>query len=249
MNRLYANILNESHKLYARKITKITLLLTVAAPVLAALLVTSFQRNTGIILGDGSHFLLMMLDLFTSFLLPFFLFVTIADLFTGEAASNTLTNVLVRPISRTKIFASKVAVIALYTLFCLALMWLGSTIVGFFFDSGNVFDTLLASSASYFLAFFPMLAVGLIAVCLVMWVDHSVSALALCLLIYTAARLLPFFYPQAVSWTAFDYTDWHEMWIGNGATWGQLLQVSTLLLSNCIIGYTAGWYRFEKKQF
>jgi len=249
MHRLYANVLNETEKLYRQKKTKVIVVLTVLVPVLSAFLMNSVQQNLGIVLGEGRDFPLIMLSLFTAVLLPFILFMMAADMFSGEAASRTLKNMLVRPIARSKIFVSKVLVIALFILAELGIIWLTSFVTGLFMTSESMLPVIFEGIMAYELSFFPMMVLGLIAVLIAVCVDSSIGAFALSTLVYIVAKLLPYIFPQAAAWSAFTYTDWHMMWIGNAVFTGNLIQVFTLLLSSCIISFTAGWYLFEKKQF
>jgi len=249
MQLLLANVLNEAEKLIHQKKTRAALLLTIAVPVLSALLLDRLHSNTGVVLISSASFPISMLRLFTSVLLPLFLFMTVAEMFSGEVASRTMKHVLVRPIARAKIFASKVIVIALFILGHLGILWLISVLIGTFLDSTGVLNGFFEGVMGYLAAFAPMLAIGLIAVFISIWVDSSVGSLALCMFIYIAAKLLPFIFPQVATWSAFSYTDWHMMWMGNGATYANLFPVFIFLLSNCIISYTMGWYLFEKKQY
>ncbi|USG65025.1 ABC transporter permease [Brevibacillus ruminantium] len=249
MQLLYASTLNEAEKLLWQKKTKVVLLLSMLVPVISAMLLSRFQSNTGIAFGAGTAFPLLMLNLFTTVLLPLFLFMTVADMFAGEAASRALKNVLVRPISRVKIFTSKLLAMALFLFVQLAIIWVSSTLAGLFLDSSAVFSGFLESAGAYLAASLPLMAMGLFAVLLSLCWHSSVGAYASCMVVYLAAKLLPYLFPQAATWSFFSYTDWHMMWIGNAASFQTLFPVFVFLLSNCIMGYTAGWYLFERKQF
>ncbi|MFM1651609.1 ABC transporter permease [Brevibacillus sp. B_LB10_24] len=246
MHSLYANVLNETHKLFRQKRTKLALLLTVLAPVLSAVLLDSFHSNTGIFF--GRDFTLLMLGLFSTVFLPLFLFMTAADSFAGEVAARTLKNVLVQPIARSKIFASKVIAITVFTAALLAIVWLVSLLAGLVFVGGITWRGLADSLTAYPAAFVSMTAVGMAAVFVAQWFRSGVGAFALCVFLYIAAKLLPFIFPQMAAWSIFSYTDWHMLWIGNAASFGRLFNAFVFLLSSCIITYTAGWYLFEKKQ-
>lgn len=247
MHSLYANTWNETYKLFARGKTRLTLVLTALIPIAAAFMAGTVQSGAGI--AAGSDFALRMLGLFTALLLPLFLFMIAADLFAGEVAARTMKNVLVRPIARSSVFASKVLAMAIWLAVLLALLGIVSAAAGLLLREPlaptGLFDALLAYAA----AFVAMLAIGLLAIFVAQWFGGSASALVLCLFLFIGAKLLPFWLPQAAVWSMFSYTDWHTLWLGSAIPFGTVSNVFVFLLANCIISYTAGLFLFSRKQF
>jgi ABC-2 type transport system permease protein len=247
MHSLYANLRNETEKLWTRRITKGFLLLTLLLPVISAILLAALQNNIGVIGGLGSNLPMLMLSLFTFALLPLFLFVTAADSFTGEVAARTLKLVLLRPITRAKVFASKVLAIAVYIAVHLGALWIASVLSGSFIPGGDVTGGLLDSIQAYTASFLPMIAIGLITVLIAQCFNNSTGAMALIIFIYAAAKFIPFIVPQVSMWSVFSYTNWYVMWVGNGASISKLLNSFVLLLGYCIMAYTAGLIIFDRK--
>jgi ABC-2 type transport system permease protein len=248
MNSLYANLRNETEKLWTRRITKGFLLLTLLLPVISAILLAALQNNIGVIGGLGSNLPMLMLSLFTFALLPLFLFVTAADSFTGEVAARTLKLVLLRPITRAKVFASKVLAIAVYIAVHLGALWIASVLSGSFIPGGDVTGGLLDSIQAYTASFLPMIAIGLITVLIAQCFNNSTGAMALIIFIYAAAKFIPFIVPQVSMWSVFSYTNWYVLWVGNGASISKLFNSFVLLLAYCIMAYTAGLIIFDRKQ-
>jgi ABC-2 type transport system permease protein len=248
MHSLYANLRNETEKLWTRRITKGFLLLTLLLPVISAILLAALQNNIGVIGGLGSNLPMLMLSLFTFALLPLFLFVTAADSFTGEVAARTLKLVLLRPITRAKVFASKMLAIAVYIAVHLGALWIASVLSGSFIPGGDVTGGLLDSIQAYTASFLPMIAIGLITVLIAQCFNNSTGAMALIIFIYAAAKFIPFIVPQVSMWSVFSYTNWYVMWVGNGASISKLLNSFVLLLAYCIMAYTAGLIIFDRKQ-
>ncbi|RKN80600.1 ABC transporter permease subunit [Paenibacillus ginsengarvi] len=242
---LYASTHNETSKLFYQTKTKLTVVLTVLVPVAAAFLLGRVQ--TGIGLSLGRDFPELMLGLFTAVWLPLFLFMAAAESFAGEYADRTIKLVLLRPISRAGAFASKVLALLLYLAALLAVVWLVSVAAGLVLDGGATLAGLPGSIAAYAAAFVAMSAVGTAASFVAQWLRSGVGTLALCVFLYVAAKLLPFFFPGTAIWSFVTYTDWHTLWVGETAAAGKLLQIFGFLLSSCIISYTAGWYMFERK--
>lgn len=248
MHSFYANVRNETEKLWTRRRTKGFLLLTLLLPVISAILLAAMQNNTGVIGGLGSSLPMLMLSLFTFALLPLFLFMTAADSFTGEVAARTLKLVLVRPITRAKVFASKVLAVAVCIAVYLGALWIASVLSGWFIPGGDVTGGLPDSIKAYTASFLPMAAIGLVAVLIAQIFNNSTGAMGLIIFIYAAAKLIPFIFPQASVWSVFSYTDWYVLWVGNGVSLSKLLYSFVLLLAYCIMAYTAGLIIFDRKQ-
>lgn len=248
MHSLYANVVNEWEKTWARRRTKGFLLLTLLLPVTAALGLAAVQNRSAFVSGLGDNLPLIMLGLYTFAVLPLFMMMTAADAFSGEAASRTLKLVLVRPITRAKIYASKVLAIAAFVAVQLAALWVVSSLAEWLVSGGGSARAWLDNLQAYAAAWLPMMAIGLIAAFIAQWFRQSTGAMALLLLLYAAAKLLPVLLPQLAVWSVFSYTDWHRLWIGGGAQAAKLANTAALLAAYCIMAYTAGWVLFERKQ-
>jgi ABC-2 type transport system permease protein len=198
--------------------------------------------------GLGNDLPLLMLSLFTFALLPVFVFMTAADTFTGEVQARTLKLILMRPITRAKVYASKVLTLAIYIAVQLGTLWLASVLTALFIPEGAVSGVFWDSIKAYTASFLPMLTIGLIMVFIAQFFNNSTGALAFIILLYAAAKLIPFLVPQASIWSAFSYTDWYVLWVGNGASISKLLHSFVLLLAYCIMAYTAGLIMFDKKR-
>ena len=247
---LLANTVNECHKMWTRRRTKGFLLLTLIMPTIAALGLAFMQDRLAAAAGLLGHNLpLIMLSLYTFAILPLFAAMSAANSFAGETAARTLKLALLRPIARGKVYASKVLAIAAGIVAQLAALWVVSTLAAWLADgSGAAAGAWPDNLQAYAAASLPMIAIGLVAVLIAQCFRQSTGALALFILLYAAARLLPFALPQLAVWSVFSYTNWHAMWVGGGAAAGKLANTSVLLLAYCIMAYTAGWMLFERKQ-
>ncbi|WP_199620233.1 ABC transporter permease [Paenibacillus alkalitolerans] len=239
MYSLYASALNETEKLWKRKRTKVFLLITLIVPAVSVILLGGLA---------GSGLPMLMLNLFTFSVFPLFLFMSAVESFSGEEASGTLKLVLVRPITRTKVFASKVLALVFYIAVLLGLLWIASMLLGAVVSGGSLTEGMSDSMKAYAAAFVPMIAVGLIAALVAQCIRSTTGAIGLLVIMYAAAKLLPVVYPQASVWSVFSYTNWHVLWVGTGAAANRLLNAFVILLSYCIMAYTAGSMLFERKQ-
>ncbi|WP_066070371.1 ABC transporter permease [Neobacillus soli] len=241
---IIANILNETEKLWKHNRTKGFLLLAILLPVISAIILHYLPNNLGI----GSNLPMLMLRLFTFSLLPLFLFMSASEAFSGEVASNTLKLGLVRPITRAKVFASKVAAITIFLAILLGVIMITTIISGWLVPGGDYASGLLDIFTAYAAAFIPLMAIGCVSVFIAQFFNKSSGALVTMILIYTAAKFVPFIFPALSVWSIFSYTNWYVLWIGNGAPFVKLANSFILMLSYCIMAYSAGVILFEKKQ-
>ncbi|MEK0315816.1 ABC transporter permease [Cohnella sp. 56] len=248
MNSLYANFLNEIERLSRRRKTQGFALLTVLLPVLAAWALTAMPDGSAVQSALAGNLPMLLLQPFALALLPLFLFMTAADLFAGEVAAGTLKLTLLRPITRAKVYASKALALAFYAAVLLAALWIAAAASGVLIAGGEAGQGLAGSLKAYAVTLLPMIAAGWLATLVSLSVGSVGGALALMLLIYAAAKLLPFILPQAAVWSAFSYTDWQVLWAGDGAPAGSLLRASGVLIAYCIMAYTAGVVLLERKK-
>ncbi|NHC21409.1 ABC transporter permease subunit [Bacillus sp. MM2020_4] len=238
-------MLNETEKLWKHKRTKGFLLISIFIPIITVIILLFLRNN---ILGLGSNLPMLMLRLFTFFILPLFLFMSASESFSGEVASNTLKIGLVRPITRAKVFASKVGAITTFLAILLGVLMITTIISGWLLPDRSTANGLLDVVTAYGVAFIPLMAIGFVSVFISQFFNKSSGALATMILIYAAAKLAPFIIPGISVWSLFSYTNWYILWIGNGASIAKLTNSFILIGSYCIMAYSAGLILFEKKQ-
>ncbi|WP_248929950.1 ABC transporter permease [Paenibacillus hamazuiensis] len=245
MQRLYASTVNEAEKLLRQRRAKFAAIVTIAVPIIAALALDGLRVSVGIDL--GRDFPLWMLNLFAATLLPLFLFTAVAETFTGEHAARTVKTLLLRPVARWKLFAAKMGAIALYMALLVGILWMVSTLTGLLLNADATLRGLADNLQAYSAAFVALLSMSAIAAAIAQLFRSTTPVLACCVVLFVAAKVLPFVWPQAAVWSVFSYTDWHTLWIGSAVSAGKLAQVFVFLLSGGIIGYTTGSYLFEKQ--
>ncbi|KNZ69936.1 membrane spanning protein [Thermincola ferriacetica] len=248
MNRIIVNSVNETQKIFQRKKTVVFLIITVLVPAGTAALFVFGQNALGIFAVNSASFPISMLGLFSSLLLPLFIFSMAADLFSGELGDKTLKLTLTRPVTRFKVFLSKNIAIAFFVVVSLALLFVVSVIAGFFLNGGalsltDLFQTLLA----YIMAVVPMLVLGIIGVFLAQFFRNSGAALITSVFVYLAGKATPFLFPTLAKVSPFSYTDWYMMWTGSAVSAGRLINTFLIMLSHSLILFALGFSLFDKK--
>ena len=158
--------------------------------------------------------------------------------------------VMVRPITRFKIYLSKIMALGLSTVLLLALILIFTLISGIFLG-GNGSEYLSGLSGgikAYMAAIVPMISLAIAASFIAQFFKSSSGALTTSIFVYITARLLPVVLPSASKVSLFSYTNWHEMWLGSLAAPEKLLYAFLIMLSSCIILFTLGYYLFDTKE-
>jgi hypothetical protein len=248
MNNLFANVNNEMDKMFHKKKTLSLLLVTALIPVGMAMLLLLFKSKVGILGIRAVDFPITILGLFTNLFLPLFVFMWTADSFAGEVGEKTLKLLVLRPISRIKIFTSKILSIGLSVGIFLAILLLLSFVTGLFLGGGNGWWIgFLNDLKAYFLAIFPMVSLGIVAAFIAQFFKNSSGALTTSIFIYIAAKLLPLVVPNSTKLLLVTYTDWHLLWLGSlPAT--TLLISFMFILSYGVIFFSAGLYSFISRE-
>lgn len=250
MNSIQASMTNEITKLLFRRKTVFFLGLTAILPFAGIWMVSRLQTGFGITAVSVADFPVLMLNLFSALLLPLLIFMAAADLFAGEQQDGTAKITLTRPISRFNIYVSKHLALLLYIGVYAAMGFACSVVASWFLPfEGSSLPRLLQSVLAYGAAVVPMAAIGFLAVFAGQWFKNGSGALTVTILLYGLAKLASFLFPQLMTYSPTAYTDWHMLWIGEIVSWGKIGGIFSLLLSFCVLSFTAGFYLFDKKQW
>ncbi len=250
MNILQANLINETQKMFKKSKVVACFIISAIIPVGIALLVALLHEKVGILAVGPAGFPVFILGLFTSILLPLFIFMWAADIFAGEVGEGNLKIVLVRPISRFKIYLSKIMALGLATCSLLAVILIFTLLAGIILGgSGSAYLAGLGNGLkAYLAATVPMVSLAITAAFIAQFFKSSSGALTTAIFIYIAARVLPVVLPAAAKVSLFSYTNWHTMWLGSLAAPEKLIYAFLIMLSSCIIFFTAGFYLFDTKE-
>jgi len=250
MALLRANTINELVKLTARRKTLLFLLLAVLIPFAGLPVVTRVQSGFGITAVSSADYPVAVLGLLTLFVVPLLIFLSVSDLFSGEFGDRTIRAMLVRPVSRLKIFTSKVLAVALLTAAQLAAGFAASAAASLLLpvSPDGRMAAIGEAAIAYAAAFVPMAAIIAAAAFAALWFRNGSGALAVCILLYAAAKLLGFFFPELAAYSPAAYTDWHLLLLQGSVPFGKLAAVFSFLLGCGIVFYTLGYYLFDKKE-
>ena len=248
MVNLFANILNESDKIFQRKKNLAFLMFSVVIVPGAGALFAFGEKELGIFAVTSSAFSILILSIFTSVLLPIFIFSISAELFSGEIGDKTIKATLTRPISRFKVYLSKIISIGLYIIITLCLVLLTSALTSSVLGRGLIeSDALSQTVLAYFVAIVPMIFLIITAAFVNQFFSNSGAALSTLIIMYIGAKITPFLSPTLGKINPFSFTDWHIMWVGNQIVINKLFSVFSIFAGGCLILFAAGFLWFDRR--
>jgi ABC-2 type transport system permease protein len=242
------NLKNEWNKLIRKRSTIVLLCLSALFPLLAGPAVQMLQNRFGFTAFDGESFPLVILGIAISFYLPLLLSLGISDMFAGEQEQKTLFFLLVRPISRFKIFTSKIMCTGIYLFLILMIVYVSSILTGVIWLENFTFHGVLLGFSAFLLSWFPLMALGMLLVFLVLWFGSSSKALTFSILLYLVMIVVTFLFPTIAQWLPAYDNDWYQRWMNSGFNI-VVVGRGIYLLSFCTLFFTLGYYKFNQKQF
>lgn len=247
MNNLKANIINEVQKLFLKKKISVFLIITAIICFLSAFFISSIQQKLVFIAIDSVSFPLMTLSIFTNIFLPLFIFMTVAELFSGEVGDRSLKLVLIRPISRLKIFISKNIAIAIYIIINLAVVFIVSMLSGMLLN-GEASVNIPNVMFSYFIDVIPAVVLALFASFISQFFKSSSGAIITSILCFIGVKILSLFVSGLNNTIFTSYLNWYSIWTIGQYSFLGTINTLFMVLSYGVIFFTLGYYFFDKKE-
>lgn len=249
MKAFYANVFNEIQKLISKKKTVVLLSIDVIIPMAAALVVSTLQNSIGINPLNANQFTVFILGIFTNYILPLLIASVAVDTFSCEFGDKTLKIILLRPISRFKVFTSKIICIGAYIIVNLFIVFIVSSILGFIIKGNERFLYNFSSGLfEYFVSVVPMFCIAIAAGFIAQFFKSSSGALVISIIIYIALSATSIFFPSIIKIFLTSYTDWYLLWLGSSNLGREICNDFIIILSYCMIFFAGGFYLFDKKE-
>ncbi len=251
MNKVKAVINFETRKILARKKTIVLMIISALIPGVLAGLVLTVQNQVGILALGSVDFSIWVLGFFCSIFLPLFIFMWTADSFAGEVEDLSIKSVLLRPVSRFKIYLGKITAILVSIIINLAVVLVFSQLASMFpgiLRPATTPGGFGLAAGAYLLAAIPLIFLAIAASFLAQFFKGSSSALIALILLFIIARALPFLSPAAGKCLPTFYLDWYMLWLGSTPAWGQIVNALIFMLGSGIISFALGCYLFDRKE-
>lgn len=238
--------LNELNIIFSKTKSKVFATILTIIPIIIFLLYLVAKNKLGIFVLSETEFSLGILSKISTFLLPLFILVMSIDIFCEELPEIAI----LRPISRYKVYISKILAVTIYSFILLIGVFAISTILSFFVlligDNLNVFFiNFLKSLFSYIIAGILMSQLSIIVSFFAQLFKSTSGTILFMIILYIALNFTMWFYPDISFLYPLTYitSTFYFSDISN------LLYTLMILFSYSIIFLSSGIFIFDKKEY
>lgn len=245
MSNLKAAYLNELYKISKKKKLFVAGILSVALIGILGLILTGINNLAGIGMMFKGEFAILILPFFEYSIIPLFTAFIAIDMFSGEFANDTIKLTLTRPISRTKVYLSKVYACATFIGGFLLFTMLVAVVISLFgeFSLSSLVKILL----SYISTFVPLFVFSLLVMLVSNFARGSASAFLISIVLFLAFKGLEFGFPAYKSFFFTSAFDWYKLFIGNYFNFSKILRLFLIFAGYGTAFLFGGIYLFDKR--
>lgn len=252
MTTFIASLQNELMKIFTRKKFFVLLIIEILICILCGGVnyligkASAGAVSTSLML---SNMPMNMLSFFIQIYVPLMILMASSDLFASEVQDGTIRASFMRPVSRFKLYASKVTAITIMAVIYLAILFVLTTIMKLVGGSGVASATgIVDSFFAYFLDIFPIIVLVLFAAMLNQLLNSPSLSIVICVIIYIGLYILGIIVPQASGLLFTGYLQWHNLWLGVTLPFGAMLSKIGLIFGYGLVFGCIGYYLFERKE-
>ena len=248
MESFKASFAVEVEKMYRRKKAVLILIMSILIIIFVQLITTIIRSNLGIIGTTASGFPITVLAVFSKTILPLFTALVVIDTFTGEFANNTMKIAITKPVTRLKIYTSKLAATGFFVLANLIAVMVLSIIVGavFSIETFTLVGTLRAIAA-YLFTFVPIMVIAVVIAFLANVFKSSVTVFFMSIIVYGISQVFGVILTSYSNIFITTSLDWYKLWIADSLPFGEIIRQILYMTAYVLIFFTAGFYKFDKR--
>lgn len=189
---------------------------------------------------------MLFLPILVSVILPLIAMMSVCDLFAGEYHNSSIKAQLMRPVTRFKIYISKLVASFVLCGIVAVVMYGVLAICGYIYGDASGVGY---AAAAYALDMIPVFVLILMSALINQVAKSPVSAMFLCLIIYIGAKVLGYFSIGVSGLLFTSYMEWHRLWLGVTLPFEALLSKVSLILGYGITFFSGGYLLFIKNEF
>lgn len=249
MEELKGASINEIERLFKKKKAYVAAIISILSIIIGQLVVIGFRLGTGSRAADRAEFPLLVLSIYINTILPLFTALVTIDMFTGEFSQNTIKIALLRPISRLKLYFSKIIAITFFVFINLLLVMALSTLAGMFFNPGTMsIKELLRILLAYTVSMLPILTITLILVFIANLFKNGVVAFLVSTILYIAMKAFEIYNNSYKIIFITSTLGWYSHWTGSEIPIDSLVREFLVMFACSLMAFSAGFYLFDKKE-
>ncbi len=246
MSIYIANLRGELQKLFSHKKYYVFAILAMGICLISLGIKLLVMRVSGGNIDLRTQSMAMELQgFFLKIWIPFIIFLGASDLFGSEYQDSSIKALLGRPISRFKIYASKISAVYILAVVSLFEVFVVSEVLGLI--NGGI-SRLGIDFLAYILDCIPMLVLVLMATFINQFGKSSTFSMFLCIIVYIAAQVGGIFISNLSGLLFTGYLQWHSLFLGATIPVFVLIQRVALLLGYGLVFFSGGYYLFLSKE-
>lgn len=246
MSNLKAAYINELFKISKKKKIVVASLLSIALVAVIAVILGTINGFTGVGMLFTGNFAIFILPIFEHTIIPLFTAFIAIDMLSGEFANDTIKLTLTRPVSRFKVYVSKVLACATFLGLFLAFTMLMAIVISLFGDFSAT--ALIKIVLAYLVTFVPLMVFALMVMLISNFSRGSASAFLTSIVIFLVFKGLEFVFP---AYSSFLYTsgfDWYKLFVGHYINLGKILRLLFIFTGTGAVFFFGGYLLFERKE-
>jgi len=247
MNAVLTGIKNEIFKIFSKKKFALLFLLSIFITLSVVSANLAADKRLGGPILNYSTIPVTVLDFLTSAFLPLFILMLTSDLFSGEFSDNSIVLSLVRPITRSKLYISKIIAMGVGILILLFGTFVLSELASLM--GGNINSCLIklpSNFTAYVSAFVPMFLIAVITAFAAQFTKNGsliVVIMVLSFIIISAASII---FPEIKPFVPTTYLTWHKNFYSN-LNISKIVNELLYMLGYGIIFMFTGSYLFYRR--
>ncbi len=245
MATLKAAYLNELYKISKKKKLFVAGILSVALIGIISLILLGINNLAGIGMTSKGEFALLILPFFEYTIIPLFTAFIAIDMFNGEFTNDTIKLTLTRPISRTKVYLSKVFACATFIGVFLLFTMLTAIVISLFSEFS--LSSLIKIIIAYVSTFIPLFVFSLMVMFVSNFARGSASAFLISIVLFLAMKGLEFTLP---TFQSFFYTagfDWYKLFIGSYINLSKIIRLFFIFAGYTTVFLFSGISLFDRR--
>lgn len=248
MNVVFVNTINEIQKMFSKKKNIVLLILTFLITFSISIINLISKNIIGGLLLKNSSLPITVLDFCTLLIIPIIVFMITSDSFSGEHSNGSINLLLVRPISRHKIYISKILSVSIFISIMLFIMFLTSTILSIFSGSASeIFSNLPSNLITYCAAIVPLTMLAIITSFVAQFFKSSSGTIVIMTLgLIILSSLKPILSSYSIVFPT-KYINWYQNFSYSEFNFQLILNELMFIVSFMILSLSTGFYLFSTR--
>ena len=242
MQQFKAVFTNELGRVFRKRKTIVFCIISILIITLYSLLSTSYISISGAISYIGNLHSVFFLVVF-----PLYIFMETIDIFTEEMSSLTIHNVLVRPVTRTKIYLAKICAVCAFMLIQIVFAAVFGAVFSIFMGGGVI--SAIKNIAAYVITFIPIIAFVFMAAFISQIVKNGLLGMVLCIFFLLVSYLAEVFSPIISTFLFVRHINLYKMILTGNIQLTGIFSALLIIVAYIGVTFTAGALIFEKKEF